>query len=96
MSNSGAPCISPVVAIKQELTVISVHSSDLYPDSSEAVCRSDSLSEPMSPIHTLVPDQVLESLSHYPAPAEPVELLTVSSVMISPNPGPRGWLVWVT
>ena len=58
VSNSGAPCISPVVATEQELTVISVHSSD----SSEEVCLSDSLSEPVSPIHTPVPVNLRRSV----------------------------------
>ena len=39
----------------------------------------------MSPIPTHVPGQVVESPSHYPAPAEPVELSAVFSVLISPN-----------
>ena len=39
----------------------------------------------MSPIPTHVSGQVVESPSQYPAPAEPVELSAVSSVLISPN-----------
>ena len=46
---------------------------------------SDSLSEPVSLIPIHVSGQVVESPSHYPAPAEPVELLAVSSVLIFPN-----------
>ena len=66
VSNSGAPCVSPVVVTDQDLTVISVHSSDTDPDSEEEGCLSDSLSEPVSPIPTHVSDQVEESPSHYP------------------------------
>ena len=85
VSTGGPPGVSPVVMSDQELTVISVHSSDTHPDSSEEGCLSDSLSEPVSPIPADVPGQVVESPSHYPALAEPVELSAVSSVLISPN-----------
>ena len=67
VSTGGAPAVSPVVISDQELTVISVHSSDPDPDSSEEGCLSDSRSEPVSPVPTDVPGQVVESPSHYPA-----------------------------
>ena len=85
VSNSGAPCISPVAVVDQELTVISVHSSDTDPDSSDEGFLSYSHSEPVSPMPTNVSGQVVESPSHYPAQAEPVELSAVSSVLISPH-----------
>ena len=48
VSTGGAPGISPVAISDQELTVISVHSSDTNPDSEEEEgCLSDSLSEPV-------------------------------------------------
>ena len=75
----------PEVVVDQKLTIISEHSSDTYPDSSDEGCLSDSQSEPASPILTNVSGHVVESLSHYPALAETVELLAVSSVLISPN-----------
>ena len=84
LSNSGAPCVNPVVVVDQEFTIISVHSSDTDPDSSDEGCLSDSQSEPVSPIQTNVSGQVV-SPSHYPAPDEPVELSAISSVLISPN-----------
>ena len=80
----GAPAVSQVVISDQELTVISVHSSDTDPDSSEDGCLSNSRSKSVSPVPTDVPGKVLESLSHYPTLAAPVELLTVSLVLISP------------
>ena len=83
MSNSGAPCVNPVVVVAQEFTVISVHSSDT--DSSDEGRLSDSQSESVSPIQTNVSGQVVESPSHYPAPDKPAELSAVSSVLISPN-----------
>ena len=85
VSTGGARDVSPVVISDQELTVISVHSSDTDSDSSQEGCLSDSLREPVSPIPTHIPGQVVESPSHYPALAEPVELSAVSSVLIYPN-----------
>ena len=85
VSNSGVPCVSPVFVVDQKLTVISVHSSDTDPDSSDEGCLSDTQSEPVSPIPTSISSHGVESPSHYPAPAEPVELLAISSVLISPN-----------
>ena len=82
MGAGGAPGVSPVVISDQELTVISVQSSDTDPDSEEG-CMSDSQSEPASPIPMHIPGQVVVSPSHFPAPAEP--LSAVSSVLISPN-----------
>ena len=84
-SNSGAPRASPVFIVDQEIAVISVHSNDSDPDSSDEGCLSDSPSEPVSPIPTSVSVHVVESPSHSPAPAEPVVLSAVSSVLISPN-----------
>ena len=85
VSNSGAPCVSPVVVIDQEFTIISAHSSDTDPDSSDEGYLSDSQSVTVSPIPTKVSGHVVESPSHYPAPAETVELSAVSSVLISPS-----------
>ena len=42
VSNSGAPCVDPVVVVDHEFTVISIHSSDTDPDSSDEGCLSDS------------------------------------------------------
>ena len=84
-SAGGAPAVSPVVISDQELTVISVHSSDTDPDSSEEDCLSHSRNKSTSPVPADVHGEVLESPSHYPTPAEPVELSSVSSVLISPN-----------
>ena len=39
----------------------------------------------MSPIPTSISSHVVESPSHYPAPAEPIKLSAVFSVLISPN-----------
>ena len=56
VSNSGAPCFSPVFVVDQQIAVISVHSSDTDPDSSDEGCLSDSQSEPVSP-RVLVQDR---------------------------------------
>ena len=45
VSNSGDPCVSPVVVTDQELTIISVHSSDTDPYSSKEGCLPVGLSE---------------------------------------------------
>ena len=84
-STGGAPAVSPVVISDQEL---SVHSSETDPYSSEEGCLPDSQSEPVSPVPTDVPGQVVEYLSHYPAPAEPVQLSAVSSVLTCPGREP--------
>ena len=68
--------MNTVVISDQELTVISVHSSDTDP-----VC----LLLGANTSATAVPEWVFEFPSHYPIPAAPVELSAVSSVLLSPN-----------
>ena len=80
-----APAVNTVVISDQELTVISVHSSDTEPDSSEEGCLFNVRCELVLPSPTAVPEGALESPSHYSIPTAPVELSAVSSVLISPN-----------
>ena len=54
---SSAVCICPVLRVDEEFAVISVHSSDIDPDSSDERCPSDSQGEPVLP----VPEQVVLS-----------------------------------
>ena len=82
---SSALRASPVLIVDQEIAVISVHSSDSDPDSSDEHCQFQSLSEPVSPVPASISFHVVESPSHYQAPAEHIVLSAVSSVLISPN-----------
>ena len=84
-SGSSALRASPVSMVDQQIAVISVHSSDRDPDSLDELCQSRSLIEPMSPVPVGVSFRVVELPLHYQAPAEPVVLSAVSSVLISPN-----------
>ena len=65
--------------------MISVHSSDTQPDSSEERCQSQYPIELLSPVPASVSFLVVESPSHYQAPTEPIVLSAISSVPISPN-----------
>ena len=85
VGGSNALRASPVLIFNQDIAVISMHSSDSDPDSSDECCMSDSPIEPVLPVPTSISVHVVESPSHYPAPAEPVVLLAASSMLISPN-----------
>ena len=89
-SSDGALCTSPVSMIVEEPAVISVHSTDSDPDLSEELCQFRPFSGPLSPVPSDVSLDVVESPSHYPAPAEPVVLYVVSSVQMISQPGPGG------
>ena len=84
-SGSSALRASPVSMVDQDIAVISVHSSDSDPDSSDEPCQSRSLTELELPVPVGVSFRVVESPSHYQALAEPVGLSAISSVLISPN-----------
>ena len=81
----GVPVVDPIVNSDQEFTVISVNSGDPDPDVSDEDRPSSFRIDWVSPTPSAVSAGVLESPSHYPTPAAPVDLSAVSCVLISPN-----------
>ena len=80
VSGDGALRTRLVSMVDQELAVISAHSSDSDPDPSDELCQFRSLNGPLLPVPAGVSLCVVESHSHYPAPADPVVLSALSSV----------------